>query len=421
MKVANRKQIIDQEVNTSTLLSSLRALINSPAAQRQYQLLGCGHSIASYSHATAPAWTCPQCQQHVNQERQFNRLAFIQVLTNTITLNNRNQLLQGLNHIKAYFYKVEPNRAVRATDGRLHEAKVMQTYPGAFLPLTHDESTLMRDTHTLIEQLIHALSEKTQVVTAVPVQPIRDQDIAASLAFHLPEQVPMRIRYSIYRELKHFNQPAANASQIQKTVKTHRAMIRSLRSISECTATLYAQSAHETLRDKRHSTTNQNALASLDACKQHESINNHCAISLDDFPEAPVYTDCGHSFNQVDIVDWLDENDDCPCCRKTVNSLTAVPVRTQINAALREENPEKALHALEASIKPFHIHWPFVITSAVRNESDLNAKLVWQRTPDSSMDLSKIVSKINACIESVSHQLNAAPTNTATLVSTVLA
>jgi|GEM_PF-1759897 len=419
MKVATRKHIIDQEINTSTLLSSLRALINSPAAQRQYQLLGCGHSIATYSHASAPAWSCPQCQQRVNQQRQFDQLAFIQPLTNTLTLNNRDHLLQKLTHIKAYFYKVEPNRAVRATDGRLYDSKHKQTYPGAFLPLTQDECTLMTDTRALIEQLIHALSQETKLVTAVPVQPIRDQDIAASLAFQLPEEVPMRIRYSIYRELKHFNEPAANASQIHETVKTHRAMIRSLRSISESTATLYAQSAHETLREKRKSPPDTNISARINACKQHESINNHCAISLDDFPEAPVYTDCGHSFNRVDIADWLDENDDCPCCRKQINTLTAIPVRSQINAALREENPTNALHALESSIKPFHIHWPYVVTTAVRNESDLNAELVWQRTPESKMDLSKIAPKINACIESVSHHLNTCHEENSVLVPTV--
>ena len=52
--------------------------------------------------------------------------------------------------------------------------------------------------------------------------------------------------------------------------------------------------------------------------KEIEPTNSKCPISLSDLNSFSVTTGCFHNFNLINLLKWLEENNECPICRTKI-------------------------------------------------------------------------------------------------------
>ena len=53
--------------------------------------------------------------------------------------------------------------------------------------------------------------------------------------------------------------------------------------------------------------------------KEIEPSNNKCPISLSELNSFSITTGCFHNFNLINLLKWLEENNECPICRTKIN------------------------------------------------------------------------------------------------------
>lgn len=397
------------------LLQQLQQLCQQPIAQQSTLVLGCGHSIALPNDGTpsAPSRVCPTCQEQITQQNNLPTLAIFKQLTTILKGNISDSAILATIMASAKleaFCCLPIDRCLRRENGDLTVAKPL-AIAGHIKPCPTMLALLGKTQENLRALKVSEQSQSacTQSKKATPIN---------QSCKPLMPQYTIDCLYRLLRAL--IKQPRNDQSAwaaFQLSLRLKRDIAHLLKQ-NETLATVYAQCAHENMRKHWMHTRpkNKNATTLWQACLDHTSVNSFCPISQTKHPRNPVYTNCGHLFDHTAIGLWLQGNDECPCCRRTVHALVSVKLRTQLNRLLNPElmsqnhsdvvvadaTPERSLQALRKLIAPAIKYWPFIVTDAIRHDNDTLYHVVWQRGQQ-RIDLRLIKKKLNASIEALAH------------------
>jgi hypothetical protein len=61
-----------------------------------------------------------------------------------------------------------------------------------------------------------------------------------------------------------------------------------------------------------------------------EEKDNMCAICFDSCGKYKTMLECGHTFDTKCVFKWLAKNNNCPCCRASVDELKREPTRIRL-------------------------------------------------------------------------------------------
>ncbi len=390
------------EKTTRKLIQQIKDHCDHADCQQQI-VLACGHRIQRNAANTtsAPNSICPQCHAPINKHYRYAPLKITQRIRSIISfyyielLEEEEAEAEEARRIAAvikalqqdsdipYFLRLLLQRSMRTQDGDLLITK--RRIACHTTALTESEINILSQLQQLIETLFITQSQAQHINNATPYATISANRRGEQTNTH--RQAPAAwTQFKLQCLRQHGLSP------------TPRPTLR---------PSIYSRTCRETVSRWLTQQPQQNAESLWQQCVNQPQISSHCPINMTDNPRNPVYTNCGHVFDEAAIRQWLQQHDSCPCCRKPVTALVKSRLRSALNvllnpelmtaaqgnAAVAERSPQQQLTLLMQ-----------IIQQAIQRSPREEYRVVWQRENKQHSTVA-IDERLNQCVTSTARLL----------------